>query len=157
MLLSEGCLGWSPPALSSLPPCPFLAPSYELALQSICSPVSISIQQRQEELPLTNARQYCSVCRLAAIYLWVSLAEDSYIRAFSSSAARKCYKSRNNPGSCLFGNLHGHSLSVLMVLCHPFCPSPCLSICCSGMESCMSHNSPEPNLGDWLPEQVRTV
>ena len=57
MLLSEGCLGWSPPALSSLPPCPFVAPSYELALQSICSPVSISIQQRQEELPLTNARQ----------------------------------------------------------------------------------------------------
>ena len=57
MLLSEGCLGCSPPALSSLPPCPFLAPSYELALQSICSPVSISIQQRQEELPLTNARQ----------------------------------------------------------------------------------------------------
>ena len=42
---------------SLLPPCPFLAPSYELALQSICSPVSISIQQRQEELPLTNARQ----------------------------------------------------------------------------------------------------
>ena len=57
MLLSEGCLGWSPPALSSLPPCPFVAPSYELALQSICSPVSISIQQQQEELPLTNARQ----------------------------------------------------------------------------------------------------
>ena len=57
MLLTEGCLGWSPPNLSSLPPCPFVAPSYELALQSICSPVSISIQQRQEELPLTNARQ----------------------------------------------------------------------------------------------------
>ena len=57
MLLSEGCLGCSLPALSSLPPCPFLAPSYELALQSICSPVSISIQQLQEELPLTNARQ----------------------------------------------------------------------------------------------------
>ena len=112
MLLSEGCLGWSPPALSSLPPCPFLAPSYELALQIICSPVSISIQQRQEELPLTNARQYCSVCRLAAIYLWVSLPEDSYSRAFSSSAARKCYKSRNNPGSCGFGSLHGHALSV---------------------------------------------
>ena len=69
MLLSEGCLGWSPPALSSLLPCPFLAPSYKLDLQSICSPVSITIQQRQEELPLTNARQYCSVCRLAAIYL----------------------------------------------------------------------------------------
>ena len=46
-----------------------MAPSYELALQSICSPVSITIQQRQEELPLTKARQYCSVCRLAAIYL----------------------------------------------------------------------------------------
>ena len=143
-LLSEGCLGWSPPALSSLPPCPFLAPSYELALQSICSPVSISIQQRQEELPLTNARQYCSVCRLAAIYLWVSLAEDSNSRAFSSSAARKCYKSRNNPGSCGFASLHGHALSVLMVLCHPFCPSPCSSISCSGLESCMSRNSPEP-------------
>ena len=54
MLLTEGCLGWSPPALSSLPPCPFLAPSYELALQSICSPVSISIQQRQEELPVSS-------------------------------------------------------------------------------------------------------
>ena len=143
-LLSEGCLGWPLTALSSLPPCPFLAPSYELALQSISSPVSISIQQQQEELPLTNARQYCSVCRLAAIYLWVSLAEDSYIRVFSSSAARKCYKSRNNPGSRGFSSLHGHVLSVLMVHCHPFCPSPCLSICCSGLESCMSHNSPEP-------------
>ena len=51
---APGCLGWSPPALSSLPPCPFLAPSYELALQSICSPVSISIQQRQEELPVSS-------------------------------------------------------------------------------------------------------
>ena len=54
MLLSEGCPGCSPPALSSLPPCPFLTPSYELALQSICSPVSISIQQRQEELPVSS-------------------------------------------------------------------------------------------------------
>ena len=120
MLLSEGCPGCSLPAVSSLPPCSFLAPSYELALQSICSPVSITIQQRQEELPLTNARQYCSVCRLAATYLWVALAEDSYIRAFSSSAARKCYKSRNNPRICGFSSLHGHVLSVLMVLCHIF-------------------------------------
>ena len=31
-----------------------MAPSYELALQSICSPVSISIQQRQEELPVSS-------------------------------------------------------------------------------------------------------
>ena len=69
MLLTEGCLGWPPTALSSLPQCPFVAPSYELALQSISSPVSITIQLRQEELPLTNTTQYCSVCRLAAIYL----------------------------------------------------------------------------------------
>ena len=64
MLLSEGF--WmlldasaGPRQLSplSLPPCPFVAPSYKLALQSICSPVSITIQQRQEELPLTNSRQ----------------------------------------------------------------------------------------------------
>ena len=54
LLDALGCLGCSPPALSSLPPCPFLAPSYELALQSICSPVSISIQQRQEELPVSS-------------------------------------------------------------------------------------------------------
>ena len=155
---APGCLGWSLPALSSLPPCPLLAASYELALQSISSPVSITIQQRQEELPLTNTRQYCSVCRLAAISLWVALAEeDSNSRVFSSSAARKCYKSRNNPGSCGFVSLHGHALSVLMVLFHPLFPSPCSSISCSGLESCMSRNSPEPNLGDWCPEQVRSM
>ena len=61
MLLSEGF--WmlldasADPNGSLLPPCPFVAPSYELALQSISSPVSISIQQRQEELPLTNTTQ----------------------------------------------------------------------------------------------------
>jgi len=57
------------PDSSLLPLCPFLAPSYELALQSTSSPVSITIQQGQEELTLTNARQYCFICRLAAIYL----------------------------------------------------------------------------------------
>ena len=55
------------PDSSLLPLCPFLAASYELALQSISSPVSITIQLRQEELILTNTRQYCLVCRLAAI------------------------------------------------------------------------------------------
>ena len=54
MLLSEGCPGCSPPALSSLPLCPFVAPSYELALQSICSPVSITIQLGEEELPVSS-------------------------------------------------------------------------------------------------------
>ena len=39
---------------SLLPLCPFLAASYELALQSISSPVSISMQQRQEELPVSS-------------------------------------------------------------------------------------------------------
>ncbi|XP_040511793.2 rho GTPase-activating protein 32-like [Gallus gallus] len=43
--------------------------SYELALQSISSPVSITIQLRQVELTLSNARQYCLVWCLAAIYL----------------------------------------------------------------------------------------
>jgi len=41
---------------SLLPLCPFLAASYELALQSISSPVSITLWQ--EELTLTNARHY---------------------------------------------------------------------------------------------------
>ena len=45
-------------SLSSLPPCPLVAASYEPVLQSISSPaVSITIQLQQEELPLTNARQ----------------------------------------------------------------------------------------------------
>ena len=55
MLLSEGCLGWSPPALSSLPPCPLVAASYEPVLQSISSPaVSITTQLGQEELPVSS-------------------------------------------------------------------------------------------------------
>ena len=45
------------PDSSLLLPCPFLASSYKLALQSISSPVSITLWQ--EELTLTNARQYC--------------------------------------------------------------------------------------------------
>ena len=44
------------PDSSLLPPCPFLASSYKLALQSISSPVSITIQLRQEEFILTNTR-----------------------------------------------------------------------------------------------------
>ena len=58
MLLSEGFWMLSDasaaPASCLLPPCPLVAASYEPVLQSISSPVSISIQQRQEELPVSS-------------------------------------------------------------------------------------------------------
>ena len=59
LLKAFGCswVPWLLPDSSPLPLCPFLAPSYKLALQSISSPVSITLWQ--EELTLSNARQYC--------------------------------------------------------------------------------------------------
>ena len=59
MLLSEGFWMLSDasaaPASCLLPPCPFLVPSYEPALQSISSPaVSITIQLGEEELPVSS-------------------------------------------------------------------------------------------------------
>ena len=66
MLLSEGF--WmlldasAAPASCLLPPCPLVAASYELVLQSISSPaVSITTQLGQEELPVSSiqdARDY---------------------------------------------------------------------------------------------------
>ena len=42
-------------SLSSLPPCPLVAASYEPVLQSISSPaVSITIQLGEEELPVSS-------------------------------------------------------------------------------------------------------
>lgn len=43
---------WLLPNTSLLPPCPFLAPTYEPALQIISRPVTITL--RQEELSLTS-------------------------------------------------------------------------------------------------------
>ena len=52
---------------SLLPSCPFLAPTYELAVQIISRPVISTL--RQEKLPLANVRQYCLVCSSVAISL----------------------------------------------------------------------------------------
>ena len=59
MLLSEGFWMLSDasaaPASCLLPPCPLVAASYELVLQSISSPaVSITTQLGQEELPVSS-------------------------------------------------------------------------------------------------------